>query len=66
MKLRIFASKGERCERCGYDTKEILNVHHKDRNHENNAMNNLELLCPNCHAEEHYLKNSWMNRTPQN
>ncbi len=60
LKLRLMASRGTVCERCGYNKKEILNVHHKDRNHGNNDMGNLELLCPNCHAEEHHLKNSWM------
>jgi 5-methylcytosine-specific restriction endonuclease McrA len=63
IKLRMFASKGEKCERCGYNKKEILNVHHKDRNHGNNAIENLELLCLNCHAEEHYLKGSWLGNT---
>ena len=63
IKLRLMASRAKVCERCGYDKKEILNVHHKDRNHENNELANLELLCPNCHAEEHYLKNSWMGGT---
>jgi predicted nucleic acid-binding Zn ribbon protein len=66
IKLRVFTSKGERCERCGYGKKEILNVHHKDRNHGNNDIGNLELLCPNCHAEEHYLKNSWISSTLSN
>lgn len=60
LKLRLMASRGTICERCDYNKKEILNVHHKDRNHGNNNMENLELLCPNCHAEEHHLKNSWM------
>lgn len=62
LKLRLVASRGALCERCGYDKKEILNVHHKDRNHGNNDLGNLELLCPNCHAEEHRLKGSWMNK----
>jgi predicted nucleic acid-binding Zn ribbon protein len=61
IKVRVLTFKGEKCERCGYDKKEILNVHHKDRNHGNNDMSNLELLCPNCHAEEHYLSNSWLS-----
>lgn len=60
IKLRVFALKGEKCERCGYDKKEILNVHHRDRDKKNNDLSNLELLCPNCHAEEHHLKNSWL------
>lgn len=64
IKLSVFTSKGEECQRCGYGKKEILNVHHKDRDRKNNDLDNLELLCPNCHAEEHYLKGSWMSSTP--
>lgn len=42
------------CVRCGYDTRpDILGVHHKDRNRNNNALDNLEVLCPNCHSLEH-------------
>lgn len=43
-----------KCQRCGYDQyPKILHVHHKDRNRKNNVMENLELLCPNCHEIEH-------------
>lgn len=42
------------CAACGYDkSADILVVHHKDRNRGNNSMDNLTLLCPNCHALEH-------------
>lgn len=45
------------CNRCGYkEHPTILQVHHKDRNRLNNIVFNLELLCPNCHAKEHWLK----------
>lgn len=27
-----------------------LELHHKDGNHFNNQLNNLEILCPNCHS----------------
>lgn len=44
------------CNRCGYkDHPEILQVHHKDRNRNNNKVENLEILCPNCHQIEHKL-----------
>jgi 5-methylcytosine-specific restriction endonuclease McrA len=44
----------KKCERCGYDEHpEILGVHHKDRNRQNNHSSNLEVLCPNCHSLEH-------------
>lgn len=43
-----------KCERCGYNANPaILGVHHKDRNRNNNELENLEVLCPNCHSEEH-------------
>lgn len=43
-----------KCNRCGYDElPAILDVHHKDHDHQNNSLANLELLCPNCHAIEH-------------
>lgn len=42
------------CTRCGYsEVPQILGVHHKDRNKHNNALRNLEVLCPNCHSLEH-------------
>lgn len=44
----------ERCNRCGYkEEPRILGVHHKDRNRKNNVIENLEVLCPNCHSLEH-------------
>lgn len=43
------------CAQCGFDKyPEILQVHHKDRNRSNNNIENLEVLCPNCHTLEHY------------
>ena len=44
-----------RCENCGIETwqgkKIILHAHHKDGNHYNNSIDNIELLCPNCHSQ---------------
>ncbi len=46
-----------KCERCGWDkAEEILQIHHKDRNKNNNAINNLEFLCPTCHLYHHFLE----------
>lgn len=46
--------KEEKCERCGnthwLGIKLPLELHHKDGNHYNNELSNLEILCPNCHA----------------
>lgn len=41
------------CNKCNYDIKDALEVHHKDTNHNNNSLDNLEILCCNCHALEH-------------
>lgn len=42
------------CNRCGYnENPKILGIHHKDRNRHNNDIQNLEVLCPNCHSLEH-------------
>lgn len=44
----------DKCVKCGYDDEpNILVVHHSDRDRRNNALSNLEILCPNCHAIEH-------------
>lgn len=44
-----------KCNRCGWDEHpKILQVHHKDRNRSNGALENLEIICPNCHALEHW------------
>lgn len=46
--------KERRCECCGlteWNGQPIpLELHHKDGNHDNNKLENLEILCPNCHA----------------
>ena len=62
IKIRLFTERGKKCERCAYGKYEVLQVHHKDRNKKNNNFDNLELICPNCHYEEHHLKNSWLNK----
>lgn len=55
IRTRLLRLRGSKCERCAYnDTIEILQVHHKDRDRSHNHPQNLELLCPNCHALEHY------------
>lgn len=43
------------CERCSYDKHPAaIIVHHKDKNRSNNDPSNLEVLCANCHAIEHW------------
>lgn len=48
--------KEARCENCGLSEwmgQAIpLELHHKDCNHYNNELSNLQILCPNCHAQQ--------------
>lgn len=44
--------RDEVCQDCG-TADDILDVHHKDRNRENNSLDNLVLLCRPCHQRRH-------------
>lgn len=52
----LFEKNNNSCEICGWNkinettNKTPLEIHHIDGNHENNSVDNLQLLCPNCHA----------------
>jgi len=51
-----FRHKTMECEECNYKKcPEILEVHHIDRNRQNNSIENLKVLCPTCHMEDHFL-----------
>lgn len=47
--------KEYKCECCGineWNGKRItLQLHHKNGNHKDNSLENLEILCPNCHTQ---------------
>lgn len=51
---RYIRIRGRKCEECGrsrWSEQPIpLELHHVDGNSRNHADNNLQLLCPNCHA----------------
>lgn len=54
--------KEEKCEICGLSEwmgKPIpLELHHKDFNHYNNKLDNLQILCANCHMQAHNYNNN--------
>jgi len=48
------AHYGPQCNRCGFDDHvTALEVHHCDRDRDNNYIDNLEVLCKICHRREH-------------
>ena len=57
--------RGHKCENCGTETwlnQPIpLEVHHIDGDRLNNTLENLQLLCPNCHALTSNFKGKNMN-----
>ncbi len=52
----LFEKANYKCELCGFEgynkltNNTILQIHHKDGNASNNTEDNLQVLCPNCHA----------------
>ena len=61
--------RGWKCEKCGrteWEGQRIpLCVHHIDGNHINNQIENLQILCPNCHAQtENYCGRNKNKRPP--
>jgi hypothetical protein len=45
------------CNRCGYSKHpEVLEVHHRNCNRTDNSLENLEIICPTCHEENHFLE----------
>ena len=55
LRLNLEKLRGAQCENCKLTKwldKDIpLEVHHLDGDHLNNDVSNLQLLCPNCHAQ---------------
>jgi 5-methylcytosine-specific restriction endonuclease McrA len=57
VRARALERAGHRCEDCGITAAELraetgraLQAHHLDGNHLNNQDQNIEVLCPPCHA----------------
>lgn len=71
LKKRLFNNgyKEKRCECCGNDTwldKPIkLELHHINGNHFDNRLENLQILCPNCHSFTDTFRGKNQGRFPQ-
>lgn len=57
---QILVGSGKKaiCRKCRIEDERLLVAHHKDRNRKNNAIENLEWLCRNCHYLVHYHENN--------
>lgn len=55
LKPHLIKERGHSCESCALETwldqPIALEIEHKDGDRTNNCETNLELLCPNCHAQ---------------
>lgn len=58
----LYKKNDYKCELCGYEGynvktgNTILQIHHIDGNSKNNKIENLQVICPNCHAKtENYM-----------
>lgn len=50
----IFSIKPKSCEKCGYDEYDFcLDLHHIDKNPNNNLIENISVLCCICHRKLH-------------
>ena len=70
LKIRLIKDeiKQHRCEECNrteWNGKPIpIQLHHKDGNSANNTLTNLQIVCPNCHAQtDNYCSKNHMHRS---
>lgn len=59
VRINVLIRDKQICQNCGFDFKEggksiQKHVHHIDKNPHNNDINNLVLLCANCHRLAHH------------
>ena len=61
VKRYIQETTGNKCNKCGiseWNGQElVLEIEHIDGNSDNNSLDNMELLCPNCHSQTSTYKN---------
>jgi len=50
----VYEQQNGLCSKCGRSLEQGFHKHHKDGDASNNSVENLELLCPECHGGEQY------------
>lgn len=67
LRKHLIVSRGHQCEKCllklWLEENITLEVHHIDGDRTNNSLENLQLLCPNCHSKTSNYKSK--NRKPK-
>ena len=60
----VFEALGGKCFVCDFDFSDLLHIHHKVRlvDGGSNEIENLVLLCPNCHRLIHYFAESFSSK----
>jgi 5-methylcytosine-specific restriction endonuclease McrA len=72
LKKKLFKHgiKQYKCEICGIkdwlNEKIVLEIHHIDGDNKNNKLNNLMILCPNCHGQTNTYRALNKNNSPSN
>ena len=66
LRKRIKLEQDNKCNKCGIDSWNdkpiVLELEHKDGDHNNNKRENLESLCPNCHSQTE----TWRGKNKKN
>lgn len=72
IRKRVLERDGHKCAECGMSDIEHrqkwnrpLNVHHKDGDEKNNAMDNLQTLCYSCHGKKHIAPHLIISKVPE-
>lgn len=61
LKFELALERGGVCEKCGEKNYSILQIHHivQRKDGGSDELDNLELLCPNCHYSHHFGYSEW-------
>ena len=67
LKMHLIKFRGHKCESCGntewFNQPIKLEIHHIDGDRTNNNLENLQLLCPNCHSiTPNWRKQKYINK----